>query len=165
MDPKVREQGRLRAQEEHERKMKMLQDELERLRLQALLDAEEITRTEDEEQRENLDVQRREAERLARELKEEEKMLKLKETLMNYDFQCRPLIRKEAFLDLQVDDIELIRIALIGPAGSGKTSFIGKNKVYSGRMRSALFHLSYCDTSSQVLDQDFQAFQLTVIVN
>ena len=35
MDPKVREQGRLRAQEEHERKMKMLQDELERLRLQA----------------------------------------------------------------------------------------------------------------------------------
>lgn len=78
MDPKVREQGRLRAQEEHERKMKMLQDELERLRLQALRDAEEITRIEDEEQRENLDVQRREAERLARELKEEEKNAQIK---------------------------------------------------------------------------------------
>lgn len=47
MDPKVREQGRLRAQEEHERKMKMLQDELERLRLQALRDAEETTRIEE----------------------------------------------------------------------------------------------------------------------
>ena len=77
---------------------------------------------------------------------------------MNYDFQCRPLIRKEAFLDLQVDDIELIRIALIGPAGSGKTSFIGKNKVYSGRMRSALFHLSCCDTSSRFLTRIFRPF-------
>nr|XP_058956333.1 uncharacterized protein LOC131783583 [Pocillopora verrucosa] len=120
--------------------MKMLQDELERLRLQALRDAEEITRIEDEEQRENLDVQRREAERLARELKEEEKMLKLKETLMNYDFQCRPLIRKEAFLDLQVDDIELIRIALIGPAGSGKTSFIGTLQRAIGETQSAFEH-------------------------
>ena len=56
MDPTAREQGRLRAQEEHERKMKNLHHELERLRLQVLRDAEEMTRIEDKEPRENLDV-------------------------------------------------------------------------------------------------------------
>ena len=106
--------------------MKELQGELERLRLRSLRDAEERARIEDEELRENLDVQQRETEKLARELKEKEKTLQLKETLMNYDFQCHPRIRKEAFRDLRVDDIEFIRIALIGPAGSGKTSFIGQ---------------------------------------
>jgi len=45
---------------------------------------------------------------------------------MNYDFHECPRIKKEAFQDLVVDDIDIIRIAVIGPAGAGKTSFIGE---------------------------------------
>lgn len=87
-----------------------------------------------------MEVQQRETEKLARELKEKEKTLQLKETLMNYDFQCHPRIRKEAFRDLRVDDIEFIRIALIGPAGSGKTSFIGTLQRAIGETQSAFEH-------------------------
>ena len=47
---------------------------------------------------------------------------------MNYDFQKCPRIKKEAFQDLEVDDIYLIRIAVIGPSGTGKTSLVGKNR-------------------------------------
>ncbi|KAJ7326028.1 hypothetical protein OS493_028751 [Desmophyllum pertusum] len=51
-------------------------------------------------------------------------MLQLKDAMLNYDFQSCPRIKKESFKDLEVDDIEFIRIALIGPTGSGKTSFV-----------------------------------------
>ena len=47
---------------------------------------------------------------------------------MDYHFQTCPWIKKESFTGLPVDDIDAIRIALIGPTGSEKTSFIGKNK-------------------------------------
>lgn len=47
---------------------------------------------------------------------------------MNYDFHKCPRIKKEAFQDLVVDDIDLIRIAVIGPAGAGKTSLVGENR-------------------------------------
>ena len=129
MDPTAHEQGLRRAQEEHERKMKELRDKMERVRLQALRDAEERARVEDEEKRKILDMQRRETDERERKLKEEEEFLQLQQELMNYDFHNCPRIKKEAFGDLQVDDIDFIRIALIGPAGSGKTSFIGKNRV------------------------------------
>ena len=45
---------------------------------------------------------------------------------MNYDFHKCPRIKKEAFQDLVVDDIDLIRIAVIGPTGAGKTSLLGE---------------------------------------
>ena len=77
-----------------------------------------------------LEKQRREREENARRFKEEEAFLQLKRELMMYDFHIRPRIRKESLTGLQVDDVDLIRIALIGPSGSGKTSFIGKNKFY-----------------------------------
>ena len=77
-----------------------------------------------------LDKQRREREENERRLKEEEAFLQLKQDLLLYDFQICPRIRKESFTGLQVDDVDLIRIALIGPTGSGKTSFVGKNKFY-----------------------------------
>lgn len=58
----------------------------------------------------------------------EEELLKLRNELMNYDFHKCPRIKKEAFQDLVVDDIDLIRIAVIGPAGAGKTSLVGENR-------------------------------------
>lgn len=45
---------------------------------------------------------------------------------MNYNFHACPRVMKESFRGLDVDDMDLIRIALIGPAASGKTSFVDK---------------------------------------
>lgn len=45
---------------------------------------------------------------------------------MNYDFQKCPRIKEEAFQDLDVGEIDFVRIAVIGQSGAGKTSFIGK---------------------------------------
>ncbi len=108
--------------------MRELLDEMEKQRQQALRDAETSAKLEDEEERRKLDHQRREREEKERQQKEEERFLKLKSELMNYDFQKCPRIKKEAFRDLEVDDVDLVRIALIGPTGSGKTSFVGKNR-------------------------------------
>ena len=67
--------------------------------------------------------------KIARErLREEEAFLELQKKLMDYHFQTCLWIKKESFTGLPVDDIDAIRIALIGPTGSEKTSFIGKNK-------------------------------------
>ena len=67
--------------------------------------------------------------KIARErLKEEEAFLELQKKLMDYHFQTCLWIKKESFTGLPVDDIDAIRIALIGPRDSEKTSFIGKNK-------------------------------------
>ena len=54
-------------------------------------------------------------------------VLELQKKLMDYHFQTCLWIKKESFTGLPVDDIDAIRIALIGPTGSEKTSFIGKN--------------------------------------
>ena len=126
-DPTARAQGQQRAREENERKIKELRDEMERNRQEALRDAQQRARIEDEEQREQLDRQRREREEKERKQKEEERFYQHKGEMMNYDFQTSPRIKKESFRDLQVDEIDMLRVALIGPAGSGKTSFVGKN--------------------------------------
>ena len=49
---------------------------------------------------------------------------------MNYDFQECPRINKEAFQDLEVDDIDFVRIVVMGPVGAGKTSFVGENRFF-----------------------------------
>ena len=126
-DPGARAQGQQKAREENERRMRELRDEMERDHQQALRDAQELARTEDDERRKQLDRQRREREEKESKQKEEERFCELKDELMNYDFQTSPRIKKESFRDLEVDDINRLRIALIGPAGSGKTSFVGKN--------------------------------------
>ena len=126
-DPTARAQGQQRAQEENERRMRELHDAMERDRQEALREAQERARIENDEQREQLDRQRREREEKERKQKEEERFYKLKEELMNYDFQTNPRIKKESFRGLNVDDIDVVRIALIGPAGSGKTTFVGEN--------------------------------------
>ena len=48
---------------------------------------------------------------------------------MNYDFHKCPRIKKEAFQDLVVGDIDLIRIAVVGPTGAGKTSLLGERSL------------------------------------
>lgn len=58
--------------------------------------------------------------------KEEERLIKPRSELVNYNFHACSRVMKESFRGLDVDDIDLIRIALIGPAASGKTSFVGK---------------------------------------
>ena len=110
--------------------MRELRDEMERDRQQAMREAQECARNEDDAQRRRLDSQRRAWEERERKQKEEQRFYKLKEELMNYDFQSRPRIRKESFRDLVVNDIDMLRIALIGPAGSGKTSFVGENMFF-----------------------------------
>lgn len=129
-DPTARAQGQRRAQEENENRMRELREEMERNRQQALRDAQEQARIDDDKQRRQLDRQRREREERERKQKEEERFCVLKDELLNYDFQTSPRIRKESFRDLMVNDIDVLRIALIGPTGSGKTSFVGKNLLF-----------------------------------
>ena len=126
-DPNARAQGQRKAQEENENRMRELHEEMERNRQQAMREAEERTRIEDDEQRRHLDRQRRKREEREKKQKEEKQFYELKEALINYDFQTSPRIKKESFRDLEVNDIKVLRIALIGPTGSGKTSFVGKN--------------------------------------
>jgi len=92
--------------------------------------------------REFLDEMKRERQQLDRqryEKEERERVLQLRRELLNYNFHECPRIKKEAFKDLEVDDTDLIRIALIGPTGSGKTSLVGK---------SACFYLHFFSLSS-----------------
>ena len=127
-DPTARAQGVRKAQNEN--RMRELHEEMERNRQQALHEAQERARIEDDEQRRHLDHQRRQRKERERKQKEEEKFCKLKDALINYDFQTSPRIKKESFRDLMVNDIDVLRIALIGPFGSGKSSFVGKNMFF-----------------------------------
>lgn len=136
-DPSACAQGAQRAQEENERRMRELRDVMERDRQQALREAQERAMCEDDAQRRHLDQQRREREEKERKMKEKEALLNLKQEMIMYDFQICPRIKKESFKDLQVDDIDLIRIALIGPTGSGKTSFVGTLQRAIGEEQSA----------------------------
>ena len=129
-DPTAEAQGQQRAQEENENRMRELQDEMERSRQEALRDAQERARVADDKQRRQLDRQRREREERETKQKEEIRFCKLKNELINYNFQTGPRIKKESFRDFVVDDIDLLRIALIGPTGSGKSSFVGKKMVF-----------------------------------
>ena len=63
--------------------------------------------------------------------KKEQRFRELKDELINYDFQISPRIKKESFRDLEVEDINMLRLVLIGTPGSGKTSFVGKNRFKS----------------------------------
>ena len=126
-DRNARAQGQQRAQEENENRMRELHEEMERNRQQAMREAQESAKIENDAQRRQLELQRREREERERKRKEEERFCELKDQLINYDFQTSPRIRKESFRDLIVNDIDVLRIALIGPTGSGKTSFVGKN--------------------------------------
>lgn len=125
-DPSALDEGRRLAQEENDQKVKQLNEAIARQKKQALEEAEQRARCEDDAQRRQLDAKKRKREEEAKKLKEKKEFLELKSDLMQYDFQLRPRIRKESFRDLDVSDIDLVRIALIGPTGSGKTSFVGK---------------------------------------
>ena len=126
-DPNAARQGRQQAEQENQERMRRLQSELERGREQAILEAQERARCEDEEQRERLESRRLEREEEERKLKEKISFHQLKVAMMGYDLQECPRIKKESFRDLDIEDMDGVRIALIGPTGSGKTSFIGKS--------------------------------------
>ena len=125
-NPNASNQGRQQAQEQNEQRMRELQAEMARQHDQALREAQQRARCEDETRRSILEQKKQEREEKERQLKEEQAFCQLQNDLMNYDFQTCPRIKKESFRDLDVDDLDLIRIALIGPTGSGKTSFVGK---------------------------------------
>lgn len=129
-DPGAREEGQRLAQKENAEKVRQLNEEIARQEKQALEEVEQRARCEDEAQRRQLEKRKREREEKEKKLKEEKEFRELKSALMKYDFQLRPRIRKESFRDLDVSDIDLVRIALIGPTGSGKTSFVGKSSIY-----------------------------------
>ena len=126
-DPNAAQQGRQQAEQENQDIVRRLQSELERGREQAVREAQERARCEDKDERERLEGQRVKREKEERKLKEEISFRQLKDALMNYDLQQCPRIKKESFRDLDIGDMDGVRIALIGPTGSGKTSFIGKS--------------------------------------
>ena len=104
-------------------------------RQRTLADTENRAKLENEQQMEGLErAIRQERERLAREkaahkkaeeeAKRKQDFLEMKASLLDYKFGSR--IGLSAFQDLDVSDVDNIRIVLIGPTGSGKTSFIGE---------------------------------------
>ena len=129
-DPNASEQGRQLAQQENQQRARELERQLGSEREQALREAKERARCEDENQRKILDQRKRQREKRERKIKEEKEFIDLQTALMNYDFQKSPRIKKESFRDLDVSDIDVVRIALIGPTGSGKTSFVGKKRFF-----------------------------------
>lgn len=138
-DPGALDEGRRLAREENDQKVRQLNEEIARQKKQALEEAEQRARCEDEAQRRQLDARKREREGKEKKLKEEKEFRELKSALMEYDFQLRPRIRKESFRDLDVSDIDLVRIALIGPTGSGKTSFVATLQRALGQEESSAF--------------------------
>ena len=134
-DPNAAQQGRQQAEEENQERIGRLQSELERGREQAIREAQERAMCEDEEERAStstssvnvLERQRLKREEEERKLKEKISFHQLKVAMMGYDLQECPRIKKESFRDLDIEDMDGVRIALIGPTGSGKTSFIGKS--------------------------------------
>lgn len=124
-DPNAANTGRQQAQQENDRRMNELRQAMERQRHVALRHAEYRARCEDENERRRLDEEKLYREEEERKNKEEMDFRLLKHALLNYDFQQCPRIRPESFRDLDVSDVEVLRIALIGPTGSGKTSFVG----------------------------------------
>ena len=106
--------------------MNELRQKMERQLDAALRNAEHRAKCEDEDERRRLDDEKRYREEEERKMKEEMDFRLLKDALLKYDFQQCPRIRPESFRDLDVSDVEVLRIALIGPTGSGKTSFVGK---------------------------------------
>jgi len=130
-DPNASNQGQKQAQEENERRTKELEAEMAKEREEALREVQQRARCEDENERRRLEQQKHEREEKESKLKEEQAFYELQNAMMNYDFQRCPKIKKESFRDLEVGDLDLIRIALIGPAGSGKTSFVGKKSYCS----------------------------------
>jgi len=135
-DPRAWAEGQQEAREENEKKMRELRDKMERECQEALRDAEKLARIEDDELGQ-LARQRREREEKERRQNEEQRFRELKDELINYDFQTSPRIKKESFRDLEVEDINMLRIVLIGPPGSGKTSFVGTLQRAIGETQSA----------------------------
>ena len=129
-DRNASNQGRQLAQEENQQRARELERQLGSEREQALREAQERARCEDENQRRILDQRKRQREERERKMREEKEFIELQDALINYDFQKRPRIKKESFRDLDVSDIDVVRIALIGPTGSGKTSFVGKKSFF-----------------------------------
>ena len=123
--------GERQAREENEERVRDLENQLAKQREQALLEAQKRARCEDESERKRLDEQKLRREEREKKIKEEKEFRELQNALMNYDFKERPRIKKESFRGLDVSDIDLVRIALIGPTGSGKTSFVGKQSIHS----------------------------------
>ena len=128
-DRNASNQSRQAAQEENQQRARELERQLGLEHEQALREAKERVRCEDENQRKILDQRKRQREERERKMKEEKEFIELQTALMNYDFQKRPRIKKESFRDLDFSDIDVVRIALIGPAGSGKTNFVGKKSL------------------------------------
>ena len=83
---------------------------------------------EEKEEQEGEEIEKRET---------EEELLQLRNELMNYDFHKCPRIKNEAFQDLVVDDIDLIRVAVVGPTGAGKTSLLGERFFYCTNLITA----------------------------
>lgn len=129
--------GERQAREENEKRVRDLENQLAKQREQALLEAQQRARCEDESERKRLDEQKLRREEREKKIKEEKDFRELQNALMNYDFKERPRIKKESFRGLDVSDIDLVRIALIGPTGSGKTSFVATVQQALNRASSA----------------------------
>ena len=128
VDPGAREAGGNAARAENKQKMDQLllnMEQLEQASKEQEIQAVQYERAE-KEMEEKIRHVRQEQEKQERERKQWEALrfnLELKDRLLDYTFGTR--IGKGVFKHLDVSDMDKVRIALIGPTGSGKSCFIG----------------------------------------
>ena len=130
VDPGAREAGRNAARAENERELAQLQLDMEQLEQASIEQGMKAVQLEHEREEKQIQEQKRrlrkEQEKQERERKKYEALkfnIEFKEKLLDYTFGTR--IGKGVFKHLDVSDMNKVRIALIGPTGSGKSCFIG----------------------------------------
>ena len=130
MEPGAAEEGRRRAHEENARKLAELEQQMRNSKEAAIQEAMQSARLDN--QREERKIQERkarqkreqeEADRKAKLWEAVKSYLQLKDNLLSYEFGSR--IGKDVYRELDLSDMKNVRIALIGPTGSGKSCFIG----------------------------------------
>jgi flagellar biosynthesis GTPase FlhF len=132
-DPTAREQGRQEAREENARLVRQMEEELRQLREKELSSALQDVKFKNEEEakahaEKKMIKANLEAERIRKEKEVQETMAfhKLKGKLLAYEFGNQLSLRTFEAQGLDVSDMTRVLIAMFGPTGSGKTSFIGK---------------------------------------
>lgn len=96
-------------------------DALERVRIQNEKDANKR-----EAEKRRIEEQERKRKELEKITKDTLMCEKLKEELINYKFGNKLTTKAFERENIDISDMKRVVIALFGPAGSGKTSFIGK---------------------------------------
>ncbi|EDO45222.1 predicted protein [Nematostella vectensis] len=170
-DPQAKERGRQAARDENARKMQELDQQLRQLKDREMAAALEQVRVENEKDAARFAEAKRRAkeleqQRIREEKKRQEEMeiLRMKNSLLEYEFGSRTT--KLAFEKdgLDISDMDRVRIALFGPTGSGKTSFIGTlERSLLGKEKQTAFEQGAGSEGTVVLEEYLSQLRFNLV--